>query len=88
MKTAPLVALSMLALGLFAPPVCAQQTFKVGVSVGQTGYAAAVDRAWRDGLEIAVDYVNAKGGVVGRKIQLVAVFAPDWLQTKRQDHET
>jgi ABC-type branched-subunit amino acid transport system substrate-binding protein len=78
----------MLALGLFAPPVCAYETFKVGVSVGLTGYAAAVDRAWRDGLEIAVDYANAKGGVIGRKIQLVAVFAPDWLQTERQDHET
>ena len=88
MKTAIRVTLSMLGLGLFASPVCAHETFKVGVSVGLTGYAAAVDREWRDRLGVAIDYVNAKGGVIGRKIQLVAVFAPDWLQTKRQDHET
>lgn len=52
-------------------PVQAQQTYKIGVSAGLTGYAAAVDRAWRDGLEVAVDYVNAKGGVMGRKLQVV-----------------
>ena len=52
-------------------PVHAQQTYKIGVSAGLTGYAAAVDRSWRDGLEVAVDYINGKGGVMGRKLQLV-----------------
>ena len=50
--------------------VQAQQTYKIGVSAGLTGYAASVDRAWSDGLEVAVDYVNSKGGVMGRKLQL------------------
>jgi branched-chain amino acid transport system substrate-binding protein len=49
----------------------AQEVYKIGVSVGLTGYAAAVDRAWRDGLEVAADYVNSKGGVAGQKIQLI-----------------
>jgi branched-chain amino acid transport system substrate-binding protein len=49
----------------------AQEVYKIGVSAGLTGYAASVDRAWRDGLEVAADYVNSKGGVMGRKIQLI-----------------
>jgi branched-chain amino acid transport system substrate-binding protein len=49
----------------------AQETYKIGVSAGLTGYAATVDRAWRDGVELAAAAVNAKGGVMGRKIQVV-----------------
>jgi ABC-type branched-subunit amino acid transport system substrate-binding protein len=52
-------------------PAHAQETYKIGVSVGLTGYAAAADRAWRDGLQVAVDDVNARGGVMGRKLELV-----------------
>ena len=52
-------------------PAAAQDRFKIGVSVGLTGYAAAVDRAWRDGLVVAAEYLNANGGVLGRKIELV-----------------
>ncbi len=70
MKAASFIALALATTALAAPAM-AQETFKVGVSVGLTGYAAAVDRAWRDGLEVAADYVNSKGGVRGRKIQLV-----------------
>ena len=45
--------------------------FKIGVSVGLTGYAAATDRAWRDGLQVAADEINAHGGLSGRPIELV-----------------
>ena len=71
MKAASIFAVALATTGLCAGSALAQETFKVGVSVGLTGYAAAVDRAWRDGLEVATDYVNSKGGVRGRKIQLV-----------------
>lgn len=47
------------------------QEFKVGMSAGLTGYAATVDRAWRDGVEIAIAALNAKGGILGRKVSLV-----------------
>lgn len=47
------------------------QTFKIGASVGLTGYIAAIDRPWRDGVQLAVDALNAKGGVNGRKVELV-----------------
>jgi branched-chain amino acid transport system substrate-binding protein len=42
----------------------------MGMSVGLTGYAATVDRAWRDGASLAVEALNAKGGVLGHKIEL------------------
>ena len=32
----------------------AQDVYKVGASVGLTGYAAANDRLWRDGLAVAL----------------------------------
>jgi branched-chain amino acid transport system substrate-binding protein len=50
----------------------AQDIYKIGSSVGLTGYAATADRAWKDGLELAVDYLNGKGGLAGRKIQFIA----------------
>ena len=49
----------------------AEDVYKIGMSAGLTGYAATVDRAWRDGVEIAVDALNAKGGVLGRKVQVI-----------------
>jgi ABC-type branched-subunit amino acid transport system substrate-binding protein len=49
----------------------AQGVYKMGMSAGLTGYAATVDRAWRDGVEIAIVAVNAKGGIMGRKAELV-----------------
>lgn len=60
-----------LAAVAFAGTAHAQEPYKIGVSAGLTGYAAAVDRAWRDGLEVAVEHVNSKGGIMGRKIQLI-----------------
>ncbi len=62
----------LVAATLASPLAYGQQTYKIGASVGLTGYAATVDRAWRDGVQIAVDVVNAKGGVNGRKIQFIA----------------
>jgi branched-chain amino acid transport system substrate-binding protein len=63
-----IIAFSMLAL---AGSLAQAQTYKIGMSAGLTGYAATVDRAWRDGVQVAVDAVNAKGGVNGRKLQLI-----------------
>lgn len=49
----------------------AQQSYKIGTAVGLTGYAAASDRAWRDGQILAVDALNAKGGLLGKKVELI-----------------
>jgi ABC-type branched-subunit amino acid transport system substrate-binding protein len=49
----------------------AQETIKIGSSLGLTGYGSLTDSHWRDGLELAIAAVNAKGGVLGKKLQLV-----------------
>lgn len=53
------------------PAAQAQDTYKIGMSAGLTGYAATVDRAWRDGVEVAIAALNAKGGINGKKVELV-----------------
>ena len=47
------------------------QAYKIGISAGLTGYAATVDRAWTDGVKVAVDALNAKGGINGRKLEVI-----------------
>ncbi len=54
-----------------ATPVWAQQSYKIGASVGLSGYAAPTDTAWRDGVLLAAEALNAKGGILGRKIEVV-----------------
>ena len=49
----------------------AQQPYKIGISAGLTGYAATVDRAWTDGVRVAVDALNARGGINGRKLEVI-----------------
>ncbi len=63
------VALAASVLPLYA--ASAQETVKVGSSLGLTGYGSLTDNHWRDGLQIAIDAVNAQGGVLGRKLELV-----------------
>src|SRR5947199_704017 len=62
-------AAAVLILG--AASANAQDVYKIGMAAGLTGYAATVDRAWRDGVEVAIAALNAKGGIAGRKVELV-----------------
>ena len=72
-KTYLLAGLGAALITLAAPGVGqAQDTIKIGASVGMTGYAAAIDRSWKDGAEVAVEYINSKGGVLGKKLELIA----------------
>lgn len=36
-----------------------------------TGYGATIDRAWRDGVELAAAGLNEHGGVLGQKIEVI-----------------
>ncbi|MBL8376874.1 MAG: ABC transporter substrate-binding protein [Burkholderiales bacterium] len=65
-----LTKLAALSLALLSAGTAAQ-TYKIGISAGLTGYAATVDRAWTDGVRIAVEAVNARGGVNGRRLEVV-----------------
>ena len=70
MNTKLLIIPAAMAAAVLATPAPAQD-YKIGISAGLTGYAATVDRAWRDGVEVAVATLNAKGGVMGRKLAVV-----------------
>jgi branched-chain amino acid transport system substrate-binding protein len=52
-------------------PAVAQETLKLGLVAAMSGQSAKSGEAIVRGLSIAVDEINAKGGVLGKKIELV-----------------
>ena len=68
---ATLLTLTVLAM-LAGAPAAQQPPIKVGLAAAVSGGSAASGEAIRRGLLIAIDEVNAKGGVLGgRKLELV-----------------
>jgi len=65
-------AAALAAAGLAALPVLAQQPIKVGMSMPQTGTLGAGGKAALVALRMWVEDVNAKGGLLGRKVELIA----------------
>lgn len=65
-----LVACSAVALALAAPAV-AQETIKIGVITDRVGVAKPYAEPVTEGLEFAAREINAKGGILGRKIELL-----------------
>ncbi len=59
-----------LALGV-APGAQAQPAVRIGFHAPLTGFAAADGKSARLGAELAVEQVNASGGIGGRKLELV-----------------
>jgi branched-chain amino acid transport system substrate-binding protein len=57
--------------GAFVPPGFAQAPVKIGVIQPLSGPVAASGNYVRMGAEIARDWINARGGVLGRKVELV-----------------
>ena len=49
----------------------AQDTIKVGVVGPRTGRRAATGQAFDEGIKLATEYVNSKGGVLGKKLEIV-----------------
>jgi branched-chain amino acid transport system substrate-binding protein len=67
----PFLAAASVAVTLLPGQARAEDIYKIGVSAALSGYAVTLDRPWRDGLEVAVAYINSKGGIMGRKVQLI-----------------
>lgn len=63
------------ALGLMtlftAAPVAAQETVKLGLVAAMSGQSAKSGEAIVRGLSLAIDEINAKGGVLGKKVELL-----------------
>ncbi len=72
----PTWLVSVLALSLAAGAGCkggaqtAANTFRIGVITSLTGPAAAFGQAHKNGYTIAVEEINAKGGVLGKPVEL------------------
>ncbi|HKR97678.1 MAG TPA: ABC transporter substrate-binding protein, partial [Candidatus Angelobacter sp.] len=70
MRLRTFLALAITSLGTLTAPVWGQGTIKVGVITSITGSLAAFGEAHKNGYAIALDEINAKGGVLGKKIEL------------------
>lgn len=70
-ETAGIVMALILALSSGASSVHAQQTIKVAVGAPLTGQLAKQGQEVANAAQLAVDEWNAKGGVLGKKIELV-----------------
>jgi branched-chain amino acid transport system substrate-binding protein len=64
-----LAVLSAVLVGATLAGVC-QNTVKIGVIAPLTGSQAAFGAAHKNGYAIALDEINAKGGVLGKKVEL------------------
>ena len=64
-------ATKFLTILLFAAPALAQEPIRIGVTEPLTGAFAASGNYVTQGAKIAEDAINASGGVLGRKIQLI-----------------
>jgi branched-chain amino acid transport system substrate-binding protein len=59
------------ALLSFSISAIAAEPIKIGVSGPFTGGSAPMGASMRDGVKLAADEINAKGGVLGRQLQLI-----------------
>ncbi|MFZ0241181.1 MAG: ABC transporter substrate-binding protein [Desulfobacterales bacterium] len=71
---------TLVGIALVFGPVQAAETVKIGVVGPRTGGAAATGKAFEEGIQLATAYVNAKGGVLGKPLEVVfedTAGAPD-----------
>lgn len=69
--TAPLKSLALCGLCWLAPAAIAQDTIKIGHYGSLTGSEATFGQSTSNGLRLAIAEVNAAGGVLGKKIELI-----------------
>src|SRR2546426_8734 len=67
-KMKSIIATALLSLGTAG---FAAEPIKIGVSGPFTGGSAPMGVSMRDGVKLAVSEINAKGGVLGRQLQLI-----------------
>lgn len=65
------VALAGVLLASLPAPAPAQTPIKIGASLSVTGTYAQPGTYQKEGYELCADHVNAKGGLLGRKIEFV-----------------
>src|SRR5688572_1175027 len=58
-------------LALVAAIALSSEPIKIGALFSQTGSFASVDKPGLDGFQLAAARINARGGVLGRQIEVV-----------------
>lgn len=71
MKQTMSLCLAVLCTVASVSAASAQETLKLGASVGRTGYVTPYDAPWLRGIQLAADALNEKNGVLGRKVAVV-----------------
>ena len=71
MRAHALIAAAAIALSAAAAPASAQQTIKIGELNSYKSQPAFLD-PYKKGWEMAVDEINAAGGVLGKKLEIVS----------------
>ena len=72
MRTLPIALALAVALITTSPgPARAQEQIKVGAIMSLTGYLAVLDNAITDGAQMAIERINASGGLLGKKMVMV-----------------
>ena len=71
MKAAKLVSAAVLLVALTIAPVFAAETIKVGAILAVTGPASFLGAPEAKTLEMMVEEINAKGGIKGKKVELI-----------------
>jgi branched-chain amino acid transport system substrate-binding protein len=70
MRLSKLVAFAIASIATLTTSLWGQASTKIGVITSLTGSLAAFGEAHKNGYAIALDEINAKGGVLGKKIEL------------------
>src|SRR6478609_881618 len=70
MRLKAFVAFAIASVCTLTLPAWGQATTKIGVITSLTGSLAAFGEAHKNGYAIALDEINAKGGVLGKKVEL------------------
>ncbi len=65
------VALAGVVFASLPQPVAAQTPIKIGASMSVTGTYAKPGTYQKQGYDVCIDELNAKGGILGRKVELV-----------------
>lgn len=71
MRTGAIGILAAAAVALAGSASFAQETFKLGGIMSMTGGGASIGAAASVAWKLAVDDINAKGGILGKKVELI-----------------
>ncbi len=66
-----ILTLSLLLTACGAPQAASSDTIKIGGSLCLTGIQAPLDEPANRGAQLAVDYLNSQGGVLGKKVEFI-----------------